>query len=96
VPLNLHLLKIFGFFINRRVTFYSFLYKPQIHKQKLQKMKKLLLVLAIGAFAACNNGENTTTTDSTTVDSSTMMGTDTMGTGTGTTDTLGTGTGSGQ
>jgi hypothetical protein len=33
-------------------------------------MKKLLLVLAIGAFAACNNGETTTTsTDSLNQDS---------------------------
>lgn len=32
-------------------------------------MKKLLLVLAIGAFVACNNGgsEETKTTDSTTI-----------------------------
>ena len=64
-------------------------------------MKKLLLVLAIGAFAACNNGETTETTDSTTlnVDSVNAGSTtvDTLGTGTGTTtDTLGTGTGSGQ
>jgi hypothetical protein len=35
-------------------------------------MKKLLIVLAIGAFAACNSGSDTTTTDSTAVDSSSM------------------------
>lgn len=28
-------------------------------------MKKLLIVLAIGAFAACNSGTSSTTTDST-------------------------------
>jgi hypothetical protein len=33
-------------------------------------MKKLLIVLAIGTFAACNSGtESTTTTDSTVIDS---------------------------
>jgi hypothetical protein len=35
-------------------------------------MKKLLIVLAIGAFAACNSGSNTSTEDSTTVDTSSM------------------------
>ena len=63
-------------------------------------MKKLLLVLAIGAFAACNNGESTTSTDSTTLNVDSLnQGTtiDTTGTGTGTSlDTTSTGTGSGQ
>ena len=38
-------------------------------------MKKLLLVLAIGAFAACgsNSGDNTSDSTSTTTDSTTMM-----------------------
>jgi hypothetical protein len=37
-------------------------------------MKKLLIVLAIGAFAACNSGSSTTSTDSTatSTDTSTM------------------------
>ena len=52
-------------------------------------MKKLLLVLAIGAFAACNNGETTTTnTDSLSQDSlnvtpATPAAGDTLSTGTG-------------
>jgi hypothetical protein len=64
-------------------------------------MKKLLLVLAIGAFAACNSGESTSTEDSlntsTTVDTNTTITApvDTMGAGS-TVDTLGTGTGAGQ
>ena len=37
-------------------------------------MKKLLIVLAIGAFAACNNGTETTESDSTTVSTDTMGG----------------------
>lgn len=48
-------------------------------------MKKLLLVLAIGAFAACGEGttDNETTMDSaanSTLDSSTVMPTDTSAT----------------
>ena len=46
-------------------------------------MKKLLIVLAIGTFAACNSGTSSSTTDSTGT-----MGTDT------TTGTMGTDTGS--
>ena len=61
-------------------------------------MKKLLLILAIGAFASCNNEESTTTsTDSLSADSlNTVAPLDTTGTGTGTMDTTSTGTGSGQ
>jgi hypothetical protein len=40
-------------------------------------MKKLLIVLAISAFAACNSGSESTTTDSTAVDTSTMAPMDT-------------------
>ena len=43
-------------------------------------MKKLLIVLAIGAFAACNSGSSSTTTDSTAVDTSTMAPMDTSST----------------
>ena len=39
-------------------------------------MKKLLIVLAIGTFAACNSGSSTSTTDST----STTMGDTSMST----------------
>lgn len=44
-----------------RVTFYLFLYKSQIkHKQKnTQHMKKLLIVLVLGAFVACNESAST-------------------------------------
>jgi hypothetical protein len=38
-------------------------------------MKKLLIVLAIGAFAACNNGTSSSTSDSTTMSADTTMGT---------------------
>ena len=38
-------------------------------------MKKLLIVLAIGAFAACNSGTSTTTEDSTSTMVDTGMGT---------------------
>lgn len=34
---------------------------------KIKKMKKVLFVLALGAFAACGTGENKATTDTTTV-----------------------------
>jgi hypothetical protein len=62
-------------------------------------MKKLLLILAIGAFVACNDsgteegtGADTTTTTPSTLDTSSVVtpGTDTTGVGTGT-DTTGTG-----
>ena len=46
-------------------------------------MKKLLIVLTIGAFgaiAACNSGSSSTTTDSTAVDTSTMAPMDTSST----------------
>ena len=43
-------------------------------------MKKLLIVLAIGAFAACNSGSSSSTTDSTAVDTSTMAPMDTSST----------------
>ena len=43
-------------------------------------MKKLLIVLAISAFAACNSGSESTTTDSTAVDTSTMAPMDTSST----------------
>ena len=36
-------------------------------------MKKLLIVLAIGTFAACSSGTSETTTDSTAVSSDTSM-----------------------
>ena len=42
------------------VTFLSFVYKLQIHKQKTEKMKKLLMILALGAFVACNDSASTT------------------------------------
>lgn len=44
-------------------------------------MKKLLFVLALGAFAACGNGDNSATSgDSTTVDTTTMAPMDTTST----------------
>jgi hypothetical protein len=57
--------------------------KPLFHKTKSKQMKKLLLVLVIGAsFAACNNsaGDKPATTDSpaaAAVDTSAKMGADT-------------------
>ena len=45
-------------------------------------MKKLLIVLAIGTFAACNSGTSSTTTDTTST-----MSTDTSSMGTMGTDT---------
>ncbi|MDB5193122.1 MAG: hypothetical protein JWQ96_2685 [Segetibacter sp.] len=54
-------------------------------------MKKLLLVLAIGAFAACNNGETTTTTSDSLSQDSINNATTTPALG----DTLSTGTGGG-
>jgi hypothetical protein len=44
----------------------------KLHNKKHKQMKKLLIVLAIGTFAACNSGSESTTTDSTAVDTSTM------------------------
>jgi hypothetical protein len=52
----------------------------KITSQKTQTMKKLLIVLAIGTFAACNSSSSTTATDSTTTmspDTATTMGADT-------------------
>ncbi|WP_207493603.1 hypothetical protein [Aridibaculum aurantiacum] len=58
-------------------------------------MKKLLAILVLGSFVACNSGESTTDADSTTttttvdttsltpVDTTTTIGTDTTGTGSG-------------
>jgi hypothetical protein len=50
-------------FFKKRVTFSFLWYKAQIihSKTKHKQMKKLLLVLAIGAFvASCNNAADTT------------------------------------
>lgn len=75
------------------------------HHLKITRMKKLLVVLALGTFAACNSGDSSSTTDSTSTtvssDTTTTMSTpstiDTTGTGTGTMmDTTGTGTGNGR
>ena len=60
-------------------------FKPFVNKQNLNTMKKLLVVLAIGAFAACNgSGSSASTQDSTAakdsaakMDSSSKMSTDT-------------------
>jgi hypothetical protein len=51
----------------------------KFHHKKQTKMKKLLFVLALGAFAACGSGDTkTTTTDSSaTVDSSKAASVDT-------------------
>ena len=82
-------LKKAGYFLRGRVlTSNSF-----IHQTKKNTMKKLLLVLAVGAFVACNNsGSSESTTDSTTkstdtasvapmpADTTHAMGTDTTGT----------------
>ena len=38
--------------------------KPFVNKQNLNTMKKLLVVLAIGAFAACNGSGSSASTDS--------------------------------
>jgi hypothetical protein len=58
--------------------------KPFVNKQNLNTMKKLLVVLAIGAFAACNGSGSSASTDSTAakdsaakMDSSSKMSTDT-------------------
>jgi hypothetical protein len=51
--------------------------KPFVNKQNLNTMKKLLVVLAIGAFAACNGSGSTTSADSTKVSAdSSKMSTD--------------------
>ena len=47
-------------------------------------MKKLLLVLAIGAFAACNDSATTETTE-TTIDTTTIVTVDTLSTSADTT-----------
>ena len=59
-------------------------FKPFVNKQNLNTMKKLLVVLAIGAFAACNGSGSSASTDSTAakdsaakMDSSSKMSTDT-------------------
>ena len=52
-------------------------------------MKKLLFVFVLGAFAACGNGESTTSTDSTSVTTDTSSATN--GGATMSTDTTGVG-----
>jgi acetolactate synthase regulatory subunit len=51
------------FFLSGQVTFFQFRYKCQIihSKQNEEQMKKVLFVLAIAAFAACNNAAETAT-----------------------------------
>lgn len=40
--------------------------KQKLHHKKHKHMKKLLIVLAIGTFAACNSGTSSETTEDTT------------------------------
>ena len=53
--------------------------KFKLHHKKYKQMKKLLIVLAIGTFAACNSSTDSSTTDSTSTTSTdtTMMAPDT-------------------
>lgn len=55
--------KNLDFFLSWQVTFFQIPYKCQIihSKQNEEQMKKVLFVLAIAAFAACNNAAETAT-----------------------------------
>lgn len=50
----------------------------KIHSQKIKKMKKLLFVLALGAFAACGNGETEVVDEDTMTVEEEIMPVDTM------------------
>jgi hypothetical protein len=54
------------FFLKYGLPYSSLGINSKITSQKSQTMKKLLIVLAIGTFAACNSSSSTTATDTTT------------------------------